>query len=109
MKKYYLILAAVTGLTLVGCTSDDLVVDQMANAYPTEDQPIVFSSLNKGMTRSDFVGKEAADKLGNQFVVFATRVQRQALLVALYSTTILLSTTRTQLVHLHLTPTTGSM
>lgn len=70
MKKYYLILAAVTGLTLVGCTSDDLVVDQMANAYPTEDQPIVFSSLNKGMTRSDFVGKEAADKLGNQFVVF---------------------------------------
>ena len=70
MKKFYLILAAVTGLTLVGCTSDDLVVDQMANAYPTEDQPIVFSSLNKGMTRSDFVGKEAADKLGNQFVVF---------------------------------------
>ena len=70
MKKFYLILAAVTGLTLVGCTSDDLVVDQMANAYPTEDQPIMFSSLNKGMTRADFVGKEAADKLGNQFVVF---------------------------------------
>ena len=63
MKKFYLILAAVTGLTLVGCTSDDLVVDQMANAYPTEDQPIMFSSLNKGMTRADFVGKKQPTNL----------------------------------------------
>ena len=68
MRKLYLTLAAVTAMTFTACTSDELVVDNIVN-NPTEEQPILFSSLNRGFTRADFTGKEAADKLGNKFVV----------------------------------------
>ena len=69
MRKIYLILAAVTGLTFTACTSNDVLVDSNS-INPAEDQPIVFSSLNRGFTRADFEGAEAAEKLGNSFVVF---------------------------------------
>lgn len=68
-KNYYLILAAVTGMVFTSCTSDEIAVISPAQQESVGDKAIVFSSLNKGMTRADFVGKEAADKLGRQFVV----------------------------------------
>lgn len=69
MRKVYLTLATVAGMTLAGCTSDEIVVDNNVGSYEGTETPIVFSSLRKGMTRADFVGAEAAAKLGNKFVV----------------------------------------
>lgn len=67
MKKY-LFLAALGLVTLASCTSDDLVVQGPADNMG-EETPIIFSSLSKGMTRADFLGADAAEKLGRQFVV----------------------------------------
>jgi len=67
MKKY-LFLAALGLVTLASCTSDDLVVQGPAEAFE-EESPIIFSSLSKGMTRADFTGADAAERLGNKFVV----------------------------------------
>ena len=72
MKKVYLILAAIVGMTLTSCTSDQLVVVSSPSSVEDEnmkEMPILFSSLNRGMTRADYEGKAAADKLGNMFVV----------------------------------------
>lgn len=70
MKKIYFILTAAAGLLLTGCASDDLVA--LENDVPVVEEtgaPIVFGSLKKGMTRADVIGSEAADLLGNKFVV----------------------------------------
>ncbi len=71
MKKVYLILAAAVGMTITSCTTND---------YFGEDTPVVnnsgaisFRSLSKGTTRADFVGAEAAEKLGNHFVVYGAK------------------------------------
>lgn len=68
MKKFYVFLAAVAGMTLVSCTNDDIVGENTV-VSPNEETPIVFGSLKSGMTRADITGKDAADLLGNQFVV----------------------------------------
>ncbi|MCR5820016.1 MAG: hypothetical protein K6F94_03580 [Bacteroidaceae bacterium] len=70
MKTKYLILATMGLVTLASCTSDDLVIQAGPAEEITEEAPILFSSVGKGMTRSDFTGAEAAEKLGNHFVVF---------------------------------------
>ena len=73
MKKTLCFLAAVASLTLTSCSGDEF-----ADSSPTKttngengETPIVFSSLNQGMTRADYTGKDAATKLGNKFVVTA--------------------------------------
>jgi len=69
MKKSYYILIAAVGAIFTGCTSDDIIVnDEMAPVVEAET-PIVFGSLKQGVTRADIAGKEAANLLGNQFVV----------------------------------------
>lgn len=68
MKKFYLFLAAVAGMTLVSCTNDDIVGENTV-VNPNEETPIVFSSLKSGFTRADITGKDAATLLGNKFVV----------------------------------------
>ncbi|MCR5849635.1 MAG: hypothetical protein K6G92_02855 [Bacteroidaceae bacterium] len=72
MKKFYVILAAVAGITLTSCTSSDYLgeVDPVANQY---DGSIRFSSGLKGMTRAEFVGADAAEKLNNHFVVYGAK------------------------------------
>ena len=68
MKKSYLFLAAVASLTLAGCTSD--VLDQETPVVRTEgESPISFGFVKGKTTRADKTGKEAAELLGNQFVV----------------------------------------
>ena len=70
MKKFYLFLAAMASVALVGCTSDLLVADTPSQLVDDEEgSAIIFSSLSKGTTRADFQGKDAATLLGNQFVV----------------------------------------
>ena len=68
MKKVYLIFAALTSVTLFSCTGDELV-ENAPVTNPEVEKPIVFSSLNKGMTRADYIGKDAATLLGKKFVV----------------------------------------
>ena len=74
MKKNQLLLAALAATTLAGCSSDDLLGDapSTGTTEPT-NAPIVFSSMNKGMTRADFTGAEAAEKLNGKFVVAAKK------------------------------------
>lgn len=70
MKKIYLFLAAMASVALVGCTSDLLVADTPSQPVDDEEgSAIIFSSLSKATTRADFVGVDAATKLGKQFVV----------------------------------------
>ena len=73
MKKYHYLFAAVAMMAFASCTSDDLLVEQDSAAAFGEESPIIFSSLNKAMTRADFEGADAATKLGNKFVVAAKK------------------------------------
>ena len=68
MKKVYLIFAALTSVALFSCTGDELA-ENAPVTNPEVEKPIMFSSLNKGMTRADYKGKDAATLLGNKFVV----------------------------------------
>ena len=68
MKKIHVFFAALAGMALVGCTSDDIIVEKNV-VNPEKESAIVFGSLKSGMTRADITGKNAADLLGNQFVV----------------------------------------
>ncbi len=69
MKKSYYILIAAVGAIFTGCTSDDIVVNETMAPVVEAETPIVFGSVKKGMTRADATGAEAADLLGNKFVV----------------------------------------
>ena len=69
MKKSYYILIAAVGVIFTGCTSDDIVVNEAMAPVVEAETPIVFGSVKKGMTRADATGAEAAELLGNQFVV----------------------------------------
>ena len=73
MKKYHYLFAAVAMMAFASCTSDDLLAEQDSAAAFGEESPIIFSSLNKAMTRADFTGADAATKLGNKFVVSAKK------------------------------------
>lgn len=67
MKKY-LFIAALAGLTLVGCTSDDFVGD----TTDTQSNPtgaINFGGGFRAVTRADALGADAAALLGNKFYV----------------------------------------
>jgi hypothetical protein len=70
MKKVYFFLAAMTSVALFSCTGDEFADTSPAPQEDfVEEIPIVFSSVNKGMTRADYTGKEAAEMLGKKFVV----------------------------------------
>ena len=68
MKKIYLILATIAGVVLTSCSSEE-VFDTSPIDNVENDIPIVFGSLSKGFTRTEFTGRDAATKLGNKFVV----------------------------------------
>ena len=69
MKTKYYFLAALASVMLASCSSDDFVAEGPTTAPEGVEGPIVFSSLKGNYTRADFAGKDAADLLGNQFVV----------------------------------------
>ena len=75
MKKSLLTFAAFAGLALTSCTGDEFADSSPGKTVNdvNGETPIVFSSLNKGMTRADFTGSDAATKLGNKFVVSAKK------------------------------------
>ena len=69
MKKIYLFATALFSIALIGCSSED----DLAQAPPVNpengDVPILFSSNKGNITRADITGADAADLLGNKFVV----------------------------------------
>ena len=72
MKRIYLLATALAAL--VSCTSDDFVGDNSpTNSDDNGTEAIVFNSNAKGITRADFIGATAAEKLGGMFVVEGTK------------------------------------
>ena len=68
MKKVLFFTAALAGLTLASCSSEDIVEITTPDVNALET-PIVFSSLRNATTRGDITGADAATLLGNKFVV----------------------------------------
>lgn len=69
MKKHY-IFAALATIAIASCTSDDYIADiPPVDINDGMEMPIVFSSMNNGITRADITGADAAGMLGGQFVV----------------------------------------
>lgn len=70
MKYRNLLILAAATLGFAAC-SDDLSESSVVTPpiQEAQDTPIVFGSVSKGTTRADFVGAEAASKLGSKFVV----------------------------------------
>ena len=78
MKKN-LFIAAAALVALVSC-SDESFVGNNSPTNPDENgtEAIVFTSNAKGLTRADFIGATAAEKLGNMFVVEGTKGSEQS-------------------------------
>lgn len=78
MKKN-LFIAAAAFVALVSC-SDESFVGNNSPTNPDENgtEAIVFNSSTKGITRADFVGATAAEKLGGMFVVEGTKGSEQS-------------------------------
>lgn len=67
MKKLFIISAA--AIALASCSNDDVFTGE-TNVGEETGAPITFSSASKGFSRAgDFIGADAAEKLGNHFVV----------------------------------------
>ena len=72
MKKSYLIMAAIASVALVSCSNEEYLGD---NGPMTQNGngAIAFSFDLPNSTRADLVGASAAEKLQNQFIVYATK------------------------------------
>ena len=71
MKKKLFFLAAIGAVALTSCT-DDTFLGETANQTVVEEGTegaIMFGGGFKAVTRANSVGSDAADKLGNQFIV----------------------------------------
>ena len=80
MKTKYFILAAVAGMTLASCSSDEFVGDiSPTTSQVTNDTEAINFSFNlQNTTRAgEFVGATAAEKLGGMFVVEGTKGTEQ--------------------------------
>ena len=75
MKTKYYFFAALAGLTLASCSSNDFVGDNSPNDLQngTVENGIRFSSGTTALTRADHYGSAAAAKLSNKFVVYGTK------------------------------------
>ena len=73
MKKVYLILAAVAGMTITSCSTNDYVGDVANGGQEINDGSIRFGGGAPAMTRADLYGSDAAAKLGSKFVVYGTK------------------------------------
>lgn len=69
MKKFYVILAAVTGMTFTSCTNSEFV----GEAPKANTQAISFGGGANALTRADLTGSEAATRLGNEMKVYGVK------------------------------------
>ena len=71
MKTKYFIFAAIAAVGLASCSSDDFIADAPPVDVVNEGMaPIMFTSNQQAFTRAEFQGAEAANLLGNKFVVY---------------------------------------
>ena len=78
MKKFYLFATVLAGMTLASCSSEDELIEAPPVNQETVDVPIMFSSTRGNITRADITGADAADLLGNKFVVSGYKGQSTA-------------------------------
>lgn len=80
MKTKYYFLAAIAGLTLASCSSDDFVGDlsPTTSQVTSETDAIKFGFDLSNMTRGDIAGAAAADLLSNRFYVTGTKGEEKA-------------------------------
>jgi len=73
MKKYYLL--AVAALALASCTSDEFLGETQQESLANKGE-ITFGTSAQNMTRATeaFTGKDAAEKLNNNFIVYGFKV-----------------------------------
>ena len=69
MKKKYLFMATAV-IMMTGCASDDLVGDENISSGET---PIAFNMNTSKVTRATLDDKQAADSLGNEFIVWGEK------------------------------------
>jgi hypothetical protein len=79
MKKKDLYAIALTVVALVGCTAENDLAEAPPVVTPEKAEvPILFSSNRSVATRSDIKGAEAAELLGNKFVVSGYKGSKSA-------------------------------
>ena len=72
MKKFYFILTAAASIALASCTNDE-IVGQGPGTNQELSEAINFGGGFKAVTRANSTGADAADLLGNQFVVLGVK------------------------------------
>ncbi len=73
MRKIDFVLTAAAAMMLAGCANDENVITQGGGASELTDATIGFNLTVPGQTRATLSGKDAADKLNSEFVVFGTK------------------------------------
>ena len=73
MKKIYVVLAAVTGMTLASCTNSEFVDGSLVADQASTNGIIAFGGAAPALTRADLYGSDAAAKLSSKFVVYGTK------------------------------------
>ena len=73
MKKLDFVLTAAAAMMFAGCANDDTVMNAGGEAEQLTNATIGFNLTVPGQTRATLSGKDAADKLNSEFVVFGTK------------------------------------
>ncbi len=73
MRKIDFVLTAAAAMMLAGCANDDNVTTQGGTSAALSDATIGFNLTIPGQTRATLSGKDAADKLNSEFVVFGIK------------------------------------
>ena len=73
MKKIDFVLTAAAAMMFAGCANDDTVMNAGGEAGQLTNATIGFNLTVPGQTRATLSGKDAADKLNSEFVVFGTK------------------------------------
>ena len=76
MRNIYLITAALASMILASCMNEEFVGDTPQTGKAEELNAIAFNGGTSALTRADFTGAQAAEKLGNQFLVYGVKQNR---------------------------------
>ncbi len=68
MKKMYFL--GMTAIMMVGCTSEEFLGESSSQLKNEQGGAIEFAGFKPNMTRGDYTGQTAAEKLNNNFVVY---------------------------------------
>ena len=73
MRKIDFVLTAAAAMMFAGCVNDDNVANVGGEVASQKDATIGFNLTVPGQTRATLSGKDAADKLNSEFVVFGIK------------------------------------